>query len=83
MSKLKELIKRNKGISKIAESIIDSSKWLYDNTINRMCWIISSVFPIKNNKIVVCNYYGRGFSDNAKYIAMEAIDIQLNYDIVW
>lgn len=83
MSKLKELIKRNKGISKIAESIIDISKWLYDNTINRMCWIISSVFPIKNNKIVVCNYYGRGFSDNAKYIAMEAIDRQLNYDIVW
>lgn len=83
MSKLKELIKKNKGISKIAEWIIDSSKWLYDNTINRMCWIISSMFPIKNNKIVVCNYYGRGFSDNAKYIAMEAIDRKLNYDIVW
>lgn len=83
MSKIKELIKRNKGISKIAETIIDGSKWLYDNTINRVFWIISSMFPIQNNKIVICNYYGRGFSDNAKYIAIEAIDRQLNYDIVW
>lgn len=83
MSKIKELIKRNKGISKIAESIIDGSKWLYDNTINRVFWIISSMFPIQNNKIVICNYYGRGFSDNAKYIAMECIKRNLNYDIVW
>lgn len=83
MSRLKEVIKRSKTISKIAERIIDGSKWLYDNIINRICWIIFSMFPIKNNKIVVCNYYGRGFSDNAKYIAIEAIDRKLNYDIVW
>ncbi|MBC5628053.1 CDP-glycerol glycerophosphotransferase family protein [Clostridium sp. NSJ-6] len=83
MSKLKNIIKRNKGISKIAEMIIDGSKWAYDNTINRICWIMYSIHPINENKIVICNYYGRGFSDNAKYIAMECIKRKLDYDIVW
>lgn len=83
MSKLKNLIKRNKGISKIAEMIIDGSKWAYDNTINRIYWMMSSISPISENKIVICSYYGRGFSDNAKYIAMECIKRKLDYDIVW
>lgn len=83
MGKIKSLIKRNKAISNIAEKIMDTSIWLYDNTINRMCWMISSMSPINVNKIVICSYYGRGFSDNAKYIAMECIKRKLNYDIVW
>ncbi len=83
MSNLKKLIKRNKGISKIAEMIIDGSKWAYDNTINRIYWIMSSMHPINRNKIVICSYYGRGFSDNAKYIVMECIKRKLDYDIVW
>lgn len=83
MSKLKKLIKRNKVISNMAEKMIDTYKWLYDNTINRMCWIIYSLLPINENKIVICSYYGRGFSDNAKYIVMECIKRKLNYDIIW
>lgn len=83
MSNLKEFIKNNKRISKIAEGIIDISKWFYDNTVNRFFWVVFSLFPIKNNKIVICNYYGRGFSDNAKYIAKEIISRKLDYDIVW
>lgn len=83
MSNLKKFIKNNKRISRIAESIIDISKWFYDNTVNRFFWVIFSFIPIKDNKIVICNYYGRGFSDNAKYITKEIINRKLDYDIVW
>lgn len=83
MSKLKMLIKRNKFISHIAENIIDTYKYLYDNIINRAYWIICSTKPIDNKKIVICSYYGRGFSDNAKYIVMEILRRKLDYNIVW
>lgn len=38
---------------------------------------------IKNNKILISNYYGRGYGDNGKYIAEEIIKKGLDYDIVW
>lgn len=41
------------------------------------------LFPIKNNKIIFCNYRGKGFGDNGKYIVKEIIQQKLNYDIVW
>lgn len=83
MHKLKEIIKKNKKISKIAEQVLDIYIYLYDNTINRCWWGICSLIPIKKNKIVICNYYGRGFSDNAKYIVKEIERRKLKYDVVW
>lgn len=41
------------------------------------------VFPIKKNKIVISNFYGRGFGDNGKYIAKELLSQSVDYDIVW
>jgi CDP-glycerol glycerophosphotransferase len=41
------------------------------------------LFPINNNKIVFCNFAGKGFGDNPKYIAKEMIDQNMNYDMVW
>lgn len=42
------------------------------------------LFPIKKNKIVVCNYYGKGYGDNAKYIINELIKEKIDdVDIVW
>lgn len=41
------------------------------------------IFPIKNNKIVICNYYGKGYGDNGKYIVEEILNQGLDYDIVW
>lgn len=31
------------------------------------------LIPIKNNKIVICSYYGKGYGDNGKYIVEEII----------
>ncbi|HPT77507.1 MAG TPA: CDP-glycerol glycerophosphotransferase family protein [Candidatus Atribacteria bacterium] len=41
------------------------------------------VFPINNKKIVISSYYGKGFSDNPKYIALELLKQGCGYDIVW
>ncbi|CRK81692.1 CDP-glycerol glycerophosphotransferase family protein [Neobacillus massiliamazoniensis] len=39
--------------------------------------------PIKNNKIVMTNFNGKGYGCNPKYIAEELLRQKLNYDIVW
>jgi Putative glycosyl/glycerophosphate transferases involved in teichoic acid biosynthesis TagF/TagB/EpsJ/RodC len=41
------------------------------------------IYPIKNNKIVFCNYVGKGYGCNSKYIAEELIRRNLGLDIVW
>lgn len=39
------------------------------------------IFPIKKNKIVLCNFYGKGYGDSLKYLAQELIDYPV--DMVW
>ncbi len=40
-------------------------------------------FPVKNNKILFCNYQGLGYGCNPKYIAEELLRQNLNMKIVW
>jgi len=42
-----------------------------------------SVFPINSKKVIVINYYGKGYGDNGKYIVEELLDIDSSYTIVW
>ena len=52
--------------------------------ILKILFIIFRIFPIKNNKIVVCNYYGKGYGDNAKYIVNFLLENSKNkYEIIW
>ncbi|WML45804.1 CDP-glycerol glycerophosphotransferase family protein [Neobacillus sp. PS3-40] len=39
--------------------------------------------PIKNNKVVLTNFNGKGYGDNPKYIAEEMLRQKLDFDIVW
>lgn len=41
------------------------------------------VFPIEKNKIVICNFSGRGYGDNGKYIVEEILKENKGYDVVW
>ena len=41
------------------------------------------ILPIKKDKIVFCNFSGRGYGDNPKYIAEEIHKRNLNIDMVW
>lgn len=38
---------------------------------------------IQKNKIVFCNFYGRGYGDNPKYIAEYILKHKLDYELVW
>lgn len=42
-----------------------------------------NILPIKDNKIVICNFSGKGYGDNGKYIVKEIINQRLDCDIVW
>lgn len=42
-----------------------------------------SMFPINKRKIVLTNFYGRGYGDSEKYIVEELLKRDLNLDIVW
>lgn len=41
------------------------------------------IFPVKKNKILITNYFGKGFGDNAKYVVNELLKSDHKYDIVW
>lgn len=41
------------------------------------------LFPINNKKIVFCQFLGKGYGDNCKYIAEALLEQGENYDLVW
>ena len=41
------------------------------------------LLPLSEKKIIVNNYNGKGYGDNAKYIVDEIRRQQLPYDLVW
>lgn len=49
----------------------------------KLYFIFLRLFKIKNNKIVITSYYGKGYGDNSKYICKELLSRKNNYDIVW
>lgn len=49
--------------------------------MRRAAWVACRVLPVKKNKIVASSYYGRGYSDNIKYIVEKLLG--KGYDIVW
>ena len=48
-----------------------------------MLFYIFRLFPIKNNKVVISSYMGKGYGDNAKYICEEIKRRNLPLDVVW
>ncbi len=53
--------------------------YFYDFFINWLCCL----FPIKNNKIIVDNFGGKGYGDNPKYIVEELLKRSSDFDVVW
>lgn len=49
----------------------------------RGLWIVFKVLPVKRNKIVFVANYGRGFSDNPKYIAEALMNSGEDISFVW
>ncbi len=54
-----------------------------DNLRIRCLFYLFRLFPIKQTKIVFCNYVGKGYGCNPKYIAEEIIRQKKDWDLVW
>ncbi len=46
------------------------------------CYIFR-IFKIKENKIIIVTYDGKGYGDSAKYITEKLLEQKKEYDIVW
>ena len=46
-------------------------------------WTAGRLLPVQKNKIVVTNFYGRGYGDNLKPIVAELLRRGGGLDIVW
>lgn len=46
-------------------------------------YYVFRLFPIKKNKVVFCNYVGKGYGCNPKYIAEEILRRNKSWDLVW
>ena len=57
-------------------------KALYD-LIKNFIWQMLRLAPIRNNKIFVVNFLGRGYGDNPKYIVEELLKSNENLQIIW
>lgn len=44
---------------------------------------IFRILPIKNNRIVFQNFFGKGYGDNPKYIADELLKSKENLEMIW
>lgn len=53
------------------------------NIIARVLFYIFRIFKIQKNKIIILNYNGRGYGDNAKYICEELLKLNVKFEIVW
>ncbi len=49
----------------------------------RVIMLAFSIFPINRKKVVVCNYFGKGYGDNGKAITEALLKKDESLDIVW
>ncbi len=60
-----------------------SAYWRLESKFYKICGGFLRWLPIQSRKIVLNNFYGKGYGDSPKYIAEEIIRQKLPYDLVW
>lgn len=66
--------------------LIDKLKtiiYLTGNFIYRIIYLFMMSFPVKNNRIFVNVYDGRGIGDHPKYIIQELLKINPDIEVIW
>ena len=51
--------------------------------IQTLLFYMFRVFPIKNNKVVINSYMGRGYGGEGKAIVDQLLKQSVDYDFVW
>lgn len=79
--KVKEKLKNNKIIYNFLRY---NYKFFYCFLCVKIFSLIFKLCPIKNNRIVVCSYYGKGYGDNPKAIVEKLLLKYPNtFEIIW
>jgi len=73
---------KNFLLNQLPSSMLFVLRKVYQNGII-LAYYFLRIFPINHKKIIVTNYYGKGYGDNGKYIAEEILRRNLNCDLVW
>lgn len=74
-------------IKNMIKKVVPDKIWflliILKSKLKSLPYYLLRIVSIKNNKIVVCGFNGKGFGDNGKYIVLELLKHSSNYDIVW
>lgn len=78
-NRVKQIVRKNELVLPFFDSIF----FILQVTFELPLSFFFSFFPINNKKIVINNYRGKGYGDNAKYIVEEILKSKNDYEIVW
>lgn len=75
----KKKLKNNKFLYNFFSTINFYSRGLYISFF----MTIFKIFKIKDNRIVIISYYGKGYGDNGKYITEKLLENDCDCEILW
>ena len=55
----------------------------FQSLISGAAWALCRLLPVKNNKVVISHFYGRGFGDSPKAIALALHEADPSLEIDW
>lgn len=70
-------------MTKLMQSVYVKIRTLFKKIYRGNFYYFFWVYPVKKNKIVISNYYGKGYGDNSKYIVENILERNLDFEIVW
>lgn len=83
MSSIVEKIRENEKLYKALVGIARKYEHFKNDVLAKAVWAICVKLPLQENKVYLTNFNGRGFADNQKYIALELMKREKNYQLVW
>lgn len=56
---------------------------IFKTIFELLIWLVCLPLPVNNKKVVFCNFYGRGYGDNPKYIVQKLLKDDANLSLYW
>ena len=82
MHTLIQLIKKCPPLLAVIQWLLRTAEQIHQLYL-KLCWQIFVRLPLKERKVIFCNFYGGGFGDNPKFIAEEMIRRNLGFEMYW
>ncbi len=83
MSSIVDKIRQNEKLYKFLVGIARKQEHFKNEVLAKAVWAVCVKLPLQQNKVYLTNFNGRGFADNQKYIALELLQRDKDYKLVW